>query len=86
MPLIGSSKDFDILFNIALCYEILKEYDNAIKYYQMAIDSTDDVHYKCKLLMKIADIHFNLRDRERTYKTLYEIYRLNPNFVKHMFN
>jgi tetratricopeptide (TPR) repeat protein len=85
-PLIDSSKKFDVLFNIGLCYDILKDLNNAIKYYQMAIEATDDVNYKCKLLMKIADIYFDLRDREETYKTLYEICRLDHNFIKNMLN
>jgi tetratricopeptide (TPR) repeat protein len=86
MPLIGTSNDFNILFNIGLCYEGLKEYDRAIEFYKKAIELTRDVQYKSKLLIKITDIYFDMRDKEKTYETLYEVYKINPGAFKYIFN
>ena len=79
-PLLGGAKDFDVLFNIGLCYEVLQELEMAVTYYRRAFNCTNDIIYKCKLLRKIADIYFDLRDKDKTYKTIIEIYELNPDF------
>lgn len=81
-PLVGGPKDFDVLFNIGLCYEVMRNLDMAITFYRKALSCTRDIEYKCKLLKKIADIHFDLRDKDETYKTIIEIYKLNPDFFK----
>ena len=79
-PLVGGAKDFDVLFNIGLCYEVMHDLDMAVTFYRRAFNCTRDIEYKCKLLRKIADIYFDLRDKDKTYKTTIEIYKLNPDF------
>jgi tetratricopeptide (TPR) repeat protein len=79
-PLLGGQRDYDVLYNIGLCYEMLNEFSDAIEYYRSALKCATNRDDKCKLLKKIADLYFDMRNKEKTYETIFELYKINSHY------
>jgi tetratricopeptide (TPR) repeat protein len=79
--IINTNKKFDVLLNMGMCFEAIENFNEALKRYNEALTKTPNIAYKKKILLKLADLYFDLDNRAKTYSTLKKLFDLDPEFI-----